>query len=89
MAGGFISAELNVGRSHGLHALRCVIRPQGAVTLEVCSGTEGLPECRRRRRIASCALSDLGVPAGPVERPELALEELARSGARQLAGEVH
>jgi hypothetical protein len=40
-------------------------------------------------RIASCALSDLGVPAGPVGRPELALEELARSGAGQLGGEVH
>src|SRR4026208_811141 len=35
------------------------------------------------------ALADLGGPPGPVGRPELALEDLARAGARQLVHEVH
>ena len=36
-----------------------------------------------------CVLSDLAGLAGPVGRPELAFEQLARSGAGQFGREVH
>src|SRR5438093_740545 len=57
--------------------------------LGVTSSVTTRPDVNRRTEDGRCALADLGGPAGPVGRPELTLEELARAGARQLVHEVH
>jgi hypothetical protein len=85
---GFSQSPRLVNRA-GLFQRASIVAAFGWLTaLTAQTLTHAPADNRRRPADRVLRLSDLGGPAGPVGRPELAFEELARSGARQFAGEA-